>query len=230
MPWIPARNMLTRVLEEHLNGAVPPDPNKFYVLLTNASSFTDISDIATIVQSEVLEQFGYARAQYNPSPGSYDVTQSRYEMPTVPTSFNAAGGGIQFDRAVLISNASAIANKTFTADASTNRLTVVAHSLVNGDKVVPTADAGGTLPSGLSNTIYYAKLIDTNTIELYTDSALTTIVDFTSNGSGTLRLRYANGNFELYQVYGSSTIPDGGTQTISWTWNIAGNGVDVSAA
>lgn len=230
MPWIPSRDMLRRLLEEHINGLVVPNPNKFYVLLTNASSFADTADMAAIVISEVVQEFGYARAQYNPSSGSYDATQTRYEMPSVATTFTASGGAIQFDRAVLISDGSVIANKIFTADAATNRISVAAHSLINGDKVVPTADASGSLPGGLSSIVYYSKSIDANTIELYTDSNLATLVDFTTNGSGKLRLRYANGNFEVYQSYGSATLPDGGTQTINWTWNIAGNGVDVAAA
>ena len=229
MPWIPSRNLLGRMMEEHINGATPPNPAKFYLILTNASSFTDISTVADIVKQEAIEQFGYARQQYNPSAGSYDATQSRYEMPAVTVGFTGTGGAIQFDRAVMLSDAHATANKTFTANAATNRLTVTSHGLTNGDCVVPTADAASTLPAGMSSQAYYAKSIDANTVELYAEVALTNILDFTDAGSGTLRLRYAQGNFELYETYGTNTIPSGTPYNFVFSWNMGGSGANVNA-
>ena len=230
MAWTATRSLLGRLLEEHLNGSPPPDPNKFFLILTNASTFTDTSDLVAIIQQEVAQVSGYSRQQYKPATaGTYDAAQGRYEMPPVTLTFTAASGPIQFDRAVLVSDGSAEANKIFTADASTNRLTITASGLVNGDRVVPTADPGGTLPAGMSAIAYYAKSIDANTVELYLEPALTTILDFTTNGSGTLRLRYAQGNVELFETFGSSTIPAGATQNIILYFNAGGNGVDVNA-
>ena len=230
MAWTPSRDLLSRLLEEHLNGATPPNPVKFYIILTNSSTFGDASTVADIVKQELVEQYGYTRVQYNPGMGAYDAAQSRYEMPGVTIPLNATGGAIQYDRAVLLANAHPTANKIFTANAATNRLTVTAHGLSNGDAVVPSSDPASTLPTGMSAIAYYAKAIDANTVELYTESALTNIVDFSDAGSGTLRLRYAQGFFEFYEVIGSSTIPDGSTQSLVVYFNVAGSGVDVNAA
>lgn len=223
------RSLLVRMLEEHVNGAPPPDPAKFFIILTASSNFTDASTLADILKLELPESNGYSRKPFNPGSGSYDATQTRYELPPVTATFTASGAGLQFDRAVIISNAHATANKVFTATAATNSLTVTAHGLTNGDIVVPTADAGGTIPTGMSAIAYYAKSIDANTIELYTDSGLATIVDFSNAGSGTLRLRYASGEAELYDSYGTSTIPSGSEQSLIFSWNIGGSSSDVNA-
>ena len=230
MAWTPSRDMMGRVLGAYLNGETPPDPSKFYLILTNASTFGDNSTIADVVQQELVQQFGYSRQQYNPPIGAYDAAQYRYEIPGVTMLFTASGGAMQFDGVALISNANPTANKVFTPNAATNRLTVATHGLSNGDRVVPSADSAAALPGGMISTAYYSKIIDADIIELYTEASLTNIVDFSDNGSGTLRLRYAQGNFELYEILGTSTIPDGASQNIIVYINLAGAGVDVNAA
>jgi hypothetical protein len=70
-------------------------------------------------------------------------------------------------------------------DTSTNRITVTGHSFTNGDYASLTTT--GTLPGGLSSatdTKYYVSVVDANTIELYSDRQLTSIVDITSNAGG----------------------------------------------
>ena len=63
---------------------------------------------------------------------------------------------------------------------TTYRITIPGHDLGNGDPV--TYNSLGNVPIGglLNNSVYYAKAIDINTIELYEDFSLLNIVEFTS--------------------------------------------------
>lgn len=224
MPWTQFKEATARMLQSYVDGKI------FHLVLTSGSTFTSSSSLIDIVVQELAEASNYTRKLCTPGIGTYDDLQRRYELPAISTTFSAQGGFLQYDRVVLISGGSSTANKVFAADPSTSRLTVGLHGLVRGDKVVPTADAGGNLPTGINPQVYYASSVDPNTVELYTDVALTTRVDFTSAGSGTLRLRYANGNLELYGEVGSTTIADGQSQTIILNWNHGGGNVDVEAA
>jgi hypothetical protein len=70
---------------------------------------------------------------------------------------------------------------------STNRITITSHGYSDANEVVLRLPFGSnsTLMGGVTaETRYYCKVIDANTIELYTDQALTTIVDISSVGSG----------------------------------------------
>lgn len=61
------------------------------------------------------------------------------------------------------------------ANVTNNRITITAHGYTSGNEIVTYTPDGSTLATGLSNnTRYYVSVIDANTIELYTDSALTT--------------------------------------------------------
>lgn len=65
----------------------------------------------------------------------------------------------------------------------TDRITLTSHDLVSSESCVLTTS--GTLPTGLAtSTTYFIKVIDVNTIELYSDSTLATIVDITANSGG----------------------------------------------
>ncbi|WP_328683131.1 hypothetical protein [Streptomyces sp. NBC_00343] len=78
---------------------------------------------------------------------------------------------------------------TFAASAvntSTDQITVTAHGLPTSPGWAVVFTTTGTLPTGLvAATTYYAKRIDANTLEVYTDAALTSKVDLTAQGSGT---------------------------------------------
>jgi len=65
----------------------------------------------------------------------------------------------------------------------TDRITLTAHFHANADEVTLTTT--GTLPAGLAlATTYYVRSIDVDTIELYSDSGLTSIVDITAAAGG----------------------------------------------
>ncbi len=151
MAWTIHRTALSRMLEEHLNGSPIPDPAKFYLVLTNGAVITDQSTIAQVATAELAAANGYARMIYNPGVGAYDNTQNRQEAPIVRVSITATGAGLQYDTAVLISNANATAKE-------------------------------------------------------------------------------AIGNVEFFQILGSTVVPAGAEQSFVVSFNIAGNGVDVSAA
>lgn len=151
MAWTIHRAALSRMLEEHLNGATVPDPTKFYLILTNGVAINDQSTIAQIAAAELAAANGYGRMNYNPGSGSYDATQNRYEMPPITTSITATGAGLQYDTVVLLSNANATVGE-------------------------------------------------------------------------------AVGNIEFFQTVGATTIAAGAQQSFVVSFNIGGNGVDVSAA
>lgn len=71
---------------------------------------------------------------------------------------------------------------------TTNRITVTGHGYSTGKEVY--VDTDGTLPDGLLPRMYaVVQVIDENTIELYQDTARTTIWDIVAaNGSGTHRI------------------------------------------
>jgi len=78
-----------------------------------------------------------------------------------------------------------LTGNSVTANSTTDLLTLTNHGLRNGFAVF---FSSGTLPtvSGAAlalNTLYYTKPIASNTFELYYDSALTSKIDFTSNGA-----------------------------------------------
>jgi hypothetical protein len=96
---------------------------------------------------------------------------------------------------VLEARDSVINTDTFTVvNQGTDRATVTGHLFQNHDGVQLTTS--GSLPTGLSTaTDYYIKRIDANTLEFYTDSALSSIVNITGAGSGTHTIT-GNGKFD----------------------------------
>lgn len=74
---------------------------------------------------------------------------------------------------------------TVTVVAATDIWTSTAHGLSTGD-VVLLSNSGGALPTGASATTkYFVKVIDADTFYLYTNSGLTTLLNVTTNGTGT---------------------------------------------
>ena len=98
---------------------------------------------------------------------------------------STAGNALRFEWLGRTSGSDKFFNPS-DVNTTTNRITLTSHGYVNNDQVVFGVNSGSTLSSGLTaNTRYHVKVIDANTIELYSDVALTTIIDITSTGSGT---------------------------------------------
>lgn len=189
---IPTTLFLLDNLDTYFDGL-----NSFRMLLCDASGWpSDTLDLTLeqAIASEVAEANGYVRASVAPSSAAAEnATKTRVDRALPTATFTASASQYSYSGYVLLPNAASAANKAATADNTTNRLTVTAHGITNGDRLMLTTDSGGSLPTGLSATTrYYGKSIDTDTLELYTDAGLTILATFTSDGSS-LRLRYANG-------------------------------------
>lgn len=78
---------------------------------------------------------------------------------------------------------------TFTANATTNEITIVGHGLVTGDGPATPRNVGGALPGGLAAlTDYWLIRIDNDTLKIATSSSNAmagTAIDLTTSGSGT---------------------------------------------
>lgn len=206
-------------------------------ILTNSSSFTDSSSLLSVISQEVSETNGYSRPTYNPSTGSYDSGQTRYEMPTTTISFTASGGSIQFDRIAFIGTSKSYANRAVSnINTGSSRLEfAAAHPFSNGDKVTVTADAGGTVPSALLSggnptTLYVVGSSNANPYYIQLASTVGgSAISFTG-GTNTIRVRSIDGVMGFYCTIGSTTIADGQTYNFNTAFNVGGNGVDVNAA
>lgn len=228
--WTPFDAMLTQMAREHLRGQTPPSASQFRLILCNASTFTSGSDMAAVLQSELLNLNGYARANAVFTDGTYDATQKRHEQ-VANCSFSASGAALFYDRAVLLSDAPTTASKPVVSmTASNDQIQVTGHSLVVGDRVLFTG--AGTIATGLANnTIYFVQaVVDANNIKVAATSGGAAI-DLTADSSGALDLRYANGNLELFAAFtGAQQIADGQSTPLDVYFNLGGSTSDVSAA
>jgi hypothetical protein len=161
-------------------------------MLLNGLSVTRNTSKAAIVSAEVLGG-GYLRASYAPSGGVFDSGQNRYELSTVNVDISISGTSIQWSSVVLFADAAAVHALTMGAiNTSTDRITITAHGLTSATEVAVTTTT--VLPGGLSPTrcISLGLLMRIRS-SLHTTSALNSIVDITTAGTGTHSLRNATG-------------------------------------
>jgi hypothetical protein len=180
--------------------------------LVYASSAPATNDsIAAWLQYELVEGVnGYARYPSSSlGGGSYASGGARWEQSPIGVEFAAVGGNLTYTHVVLLIDAPADgqAGSAITASSgvntSTDVITATAHGLTTSDAVTITADAGGSVPGGLTAGVrYFVTSVSANTVTLHTASPATSgnKVDITSTGSGTLRLRKCQGS-----VYGVMT-------------------------
>jgi hypothetical protein len=189
----------------------------FYGALGTTAT-TAATSFPIFLLNEVTEgtAIGYSRTDCTPAVGSltyfWDEALSAYK--TNETSFTKtipAGQTWDYQWALYLRNATAWANRSISSvDTTANTITFAANSatFATGDRVVITADTGGTLPGGLTQDpgSTRASVI----MELLSPTGTTTItsqlrplgggsaIDLTSVGSGSLRVRSAAG--QLYAV------------------------------
>lgn len=219
---------LARVMSAAYSGKV------LTAALVNAATAPATDDgIAAWLQYELTESSnGYARFQSSAlTGGSYSATNTRYEQDSVSVEFSASGGNLTYSHVVLMVDAAAdgqaggAITATTDVDPATDVITVASHGLTDGDAVTITADSGGTLPGGLTaGTLYYVDSVTSSTITLHTAAAVAAgnIVNLTSTGSGTLRLRKCAGS--VYGVLAENaavTISNG--QSIGYSVKLAVN-------
>ncbi|HSN26959.1 MAG TPA: hypothetical protein VLT45_11750 [Kofleriaceae bacterium] len=104
-------------------------------------------------------------------------------------NLDVAAGTMTNERRTFTSAELTAATFTYTADATTDLITKVAHGLQTGDGAFTTSNTGGALPGGLATlTSYYVIKVSADTFRVATSIAnayANTYVDITSNGSGT---------------------------------------------
>lgn len=220
--------LFTAITNEELGRAwgLSYNGKTFRMLLATSAIATGTNDgICKWVADELpVGTNGYARASVTISgAGTYDSGDARWEGATQEFAFSASGGSLTYDRAVILVDAVAtplvatVAADT-AVDPATNRITATGHGLSNGTRVTVRATAGGTLPAGLTaGGTYYAKAVDANTVELYTEAALTTVVDITADGTGSMQILNCAG--AVHSVWTQSpaiSILDGQTHTLKW--------------
>ena len=193
-------------------------------IVCDATAWGTTPSLEQIIASEIAQENGYnGRADVAPAlAAAFNATTSRGERAYQDFALTASGGNLTYSGYAILNGGDTESNKVATATAASNQISCTGHGLANGDRVMVTADAGATQPTGLDAlTRFYASVIDANTIELFEDDTLTTQATFTSDGSGTLRLRYANAAAcGLQKNLGSTiTLPPG--QTHNFTGLIA---------
>jgi hypothetical protein len=103
---------------------------------------------------------------------------------------------------------SATTTKTFNASSNvnygTNRITITAHGLTNGDSVMYNPGINASIGNLSSVVPYYIKRIDADTIELYSEYNLTTIVVLGTSSSGTHSLVISAINITNNRLYSVS--------------------------
>lgn len=216
--WKHFRDWLTYtydlIYRKATSGVAAPDETKFYGVLTTGLTLTETQNIATVVSAEVNGN-GYARQQITyPDTRAYDATDDRIESDFAQFTYSASGGDISWSGVAVIADATSWHRKTVSSiNTTTNQLTVTAHGLSNGDAVA--FKSTGAYPAPLAaNTRYYASVIDANTITLYIDAALSSLVDLTNNGSGTFTLHNASGRIVCFANESAQLISDGTGQDL----------------
>lgn len=222
-PWTFFKDYRHHIGEVQVRGATPLNAAQYRVRLLDSITVTQEMTAIDLISSELLQEFGYSPQPYLLPTGDsgdsvWDAVAGLWRYPKQEPEFPAVGQSLQWTSAVLWGNSSSIGSKTITdVNASTNRLTVTTHGLTSADPVAVSA-VEGARPSGIISSLYYAKPIDTNTIELYTDAGLTSVVDILDSGSGALRLRYAKGKPVSFVNFPTQTIGDGTSQTVDIYW------------
>jgi hypothetical protein len=195
-------------------GATPPSSTKFRLALANTATLTRASSLADFIANELLPTNGYARALIDfGGDGIYDTTDQRHEMPVPSIGFTASGGSLQWQTVFLIADSVAVASKSFTnanVNPTTDRITITAHGFANGDKKMFTADSLAFLPGNLTTgTVYQVASATINDFQLQPSDGGST-VNITDTGSGTFRIRSADGIIVCFAVESSPiTLTDG---------------------
>lgn len=192
--------------------------NFFGLLGTTALSASASKPIILLNESTEGTSSGYSRTDCTPAPGSltysWDAGTGGYK--TNETSFTKAiptGQTWDYQWVFYLRNAKSWANRLIgSIDTSANTISFPANGATfsTGDQVVITADTGGTLPGGLTQDPGSTRA--SVVMELSSPTGTTTItsalrplggganIDITSLGSGSLRIRSADGDIYAYRV------------------------------
>ena len=70
-------------------------------------------------------------------------------------------------------------------DSDADTLTITSHGLTNGDPITYSSGVNVALGGLTSGNVYYIKVLNANTVQLYKEYSLSTIINITSSASGT---------------------------------------------
>jgi len=147
---------------------------------------------------------------------NYSDGNNRVELAIEVLTLTGSGGAISHQGFFTLWGASPQANIVATINTGNDQITTSGnHSFTTGDAAMITADT--TQPAGSSGTtIYYARVVSSTVVTLHPTAAdaasNTNAVNFTDIGTGTVRLRYANGTIDQ-NSYASQSVAIGDTQT-----------------
>lgn len=231
MTTVANRTYLQRLMQLYYGSdAKPTTVRGFLANPATPSSITNSYTLAQIIQDELPEINGYARVTFTTTADSsaYDSSLSAWKWVQAK-NFTSSGSALTYNViGTLYNSVGTWASKVVSGiNTTTDQLTVTAHGLSSATPVTLTVDSGGTYPvngqSVTATTVVYVKNISTNVLELYTDVGLTTIVNFSTAGSGTIRIRNCSGNWDLVDVQTSSQTIGVGL-TIPVTFNFLEKG------
>lgn len=211
---------IERSLKAQLGYGATIDPTKFRLILCSEAIWTAEASMSDVLLTEINNESGYSRYHYTVAEVdiTYDTTKKTATVPTRNWDLTASGASIQWDGIAMIANAHPNAPTLLeSVDPATDTLALTGHGLTNGDRVMLTADAGGTLPTGLDSTVlYYAINTSANTLQVSPSEGGSPMA-FSDLGAGDLRLRYGSGELVAgFRADSIKTIPDGATHTLQW--------------
>jgi hypothetical protein len=204
----------------------------FYAILLNLQSVPTVStELKDVVLEELSESIGnYSRQEFFYTNADINAYSSGVSVDSKRVTFTYGGSttslwtvnyiGIIKAPSVLSSTNTKRILSTFDmsgtgVDILNNRITVSNYAnFTDGDQVILTPSTGQSLPAGLAeSTIYYVKTAGSSQVELYSDSALTTVIDITNVSTGTGTIYNVNGRlFGLHAL--SSAIQAGPGQSL----------------
>ena len=167
------------------------------VLLCSDTDFTEESGIAAVLRREVVSQ-SYVRAPAAFNEIVWSAGSARAETNEVTVSFTTLPNETYtFDSIVILINSTTRSSIVVSAISGQRLVLPSGHGLSVNDKVVFTMDTGSP-PSIPMEQVVYVTLVSGNEIQV----APTLGGSPYNPGSytGTLRLRYANGSFDSYEV------------------------------
>lgn len=179
-----------------------PLASKYYLCASQSTTLTRASNLADFINAELQPQFGYNRSQILwTANGAYSNTNQRDELPSINAGWTANGGSLQFQTVFLLANAHSKASEAFSpSNISGSTITITGNLLSNGDSVIPVANAGSALPTGLTSGVSYTVLNVSAGGAFQLSSDGQNPITLTDAGSGTFQLRYATGIVVVLQV------------------------------
>jgi hypothetical protein len=193
-------------------------PTSHYLILCSGT-LSNTSSLADILAAELSQSYGYTRKLLTFGQGTTYLTNS-YQWQSQSVDVLAAGASLQYNNAIVLANAHATANKSVVGmTASNDQIEVTGHGLIVGDRITFTGTGISTPLS--TNTLYFvSEVVDINNIKIALTSGGATI-NLTSDSTGSLICRYANGWEELIGVFPSTeTILDGKSHSFIINWRI----------